>query len=161
MKYLNQAKVLILFISLLYSTVVLSHGPTVKEKSDTALFSGLETSAGKAVLAFQTALETGDAKTARSLLADDVLIFEGKGVERSAEEYASHHMISDMRYLHAMTIVSIEHHVKEHGALAISNSRSRVKGTYKNQEINRIGNETIILERLDGDWKITHIHWSN
>lgn len=161
MKYLNQAKVLILFIALISSTAVLSHEPKVKEKSDTALFSGLQTSAGKAVLAFQTALETGDAKTARSLLADDVLIFEGKGVERSAKEYASHHMLSDMKYLQVMTVVRLEHHVMQYEAVATSMSRSRVKGTYKDKEIDRIGNETITLEKRDGAWKITHIHWSN
>lgn len=160
MKHLNQAKFLTLLMALVISTAVLSHEPTAKKQSDSALFSGLQTYAGKTVLAFQTALETGDAKTARSLLADDVLIFEGKGVERSAEEYASHHMISDMRYLQAMTIVPIEHHVMEHGAVAISKSRSRVKGTYKNKEVDRVGNETIILEKQDDVWKITHIHWS-
>ena len=92
---------------------------------------------------------------------DDVLILEGKGVERSAQEYASHHMLSDMKYLKAMTIESIEHHVTQFDVVAISISRSSVKGTYKDKNIDRIGNETIALKKHDDKWKITHIHWSN
>lgn len=123
--------------------------------------SGLETPAGKTVLAFHKALETGDAQTAQSLLADNVLILEGKGVERSAQEYASHHMLSDMKYLKAMTIESIEHHVTQYNAIAMSISRSSVKGIYKDKTVDRIGNETITLEKKNDKWKITHIHWSN
>jgi ketosteroid isomerase-like protein len=143
-----------------FSAVVSAHGDE-KHNEESQYFSGTDSDAATLVLKFHKALETGNGDLAASLLADDVLIFEGKGVERSAQEYASHHMLSDMKYLSQMQIEIIEHHVKENGTHAISLSRSLVKGQYKGKEVNHIGNETIGLEKLNDDWKITHIHWSN
>jgi ketosteroid isomerase-like protein len=161
MKHIIQPKLLTIFTLILLNGSVFSHENETDKEAKSTMFTGLETSAGKTVLAFHKALETGDAQTARGLLADDVLILEGKGVERSAQEYASHHMLSDMKYLKAMTIESIEHHVTQFDVVAISISRSSVKGTYKDKNIDRIGNETIALKKHDDKWKITHIHWSN
>jgi hypothetical protein len=45
--------------------------------------------------------------------------------------------------------------------VAISIARSSVTGTYKDKNVDRIGNETITLMKLNDTWKITHIHWSN
>jgi ketosteroid isomerase-like protein len=89
------------------------------------------------------------------------LILEGKGIERSAEQYASHHMLSDMKFLKAMTTEKIEHHVTQYDAFAFSVSKSTVNGTYKGKEVDRLGNETMTLAKQDGEWKIMHIHWSH
>nr|WP_297348475.1 nuclear transport factor 2 family protein [uncultured Glaciecola sp.] len=161
MKHVIQTKFLTLVALIVLSGAVFSHENEIEKETKSTMFSGLETPAGKAVLAFHKALETGDVKTARSLLADNVLILEGKSVERSAQEYANHHMLSDIKYLRAMSIESIEHHVVQYDVVATSISRSRVKGTYKDKNVDRIGNETITLRRQDDNWKITHIHWSN
>jgi hypothetical protein len=161
MKHIIHTKLLTMIALILLSGVVFSHGNETDKKAKPTMFSGLETPAGKTVLAFHNALETGDEQTARSLLADNILILEGKGVERSAQEYASHHMLSDMEFLKAMTVESIEHHVTQYDVVAMSISRSSVKGIYKDKSVDRIGNETITLEKKDDKWKITHIHWSN
>jgi ketosteroid isomerase-like protein len=160
MKNINQMYLVFMMFLTMFSSSAFSHGDG-NQQSKSEMFTGLQTDAAKVVIAFQHALETGDAKAARDLLADNVLILEGKGVDRSAEEYASHHMLSDMKYLKAMTIEKIEHHVSQSDAVALSVSRSTVKGTYKDKEINRQGNETMSLEKRNGEWKITHIHWSN
>tara|TARA_R110001606_G_scaffold361564_1_gene514698 strand:+ start:1088 stop:1321 length:234 start_codon:yes stop_codon:yes gene_type:complete len=52
-----------------------------------------------------------------------------------------------MKYLKAMTIESIEHHVNQYDVVAMSISRSSVKGIYKDKNVDRIGNETITLEK--------------
>jgi ketosteroid isomerase-like protein len=143
----------------LSSTAAFAHERKEKQLKS-SMFSGLQTEAAKAVIAFNTALTTGDVKTARNLLADDVLILEGNGVERSAQQYASHHMLSDMKYLQAMTTQTIEHHVTQYDGVAFSISRSTVKGTYKDENVDSQGNETMTLEKLNGEWKIKHIHWS-
>lgn len=161
MNHRIKTKFITMLALILLSGAVFSHENDTAKEAKSTMFSGLETSAGKTVLAFHKALETGDPQTARSLLADDVLILEGKGVERSAQEYASHHMLSDMKYLKEMTITSLEHHINQHNNVAISIARSSVKGTYKDKNVDRIGNETITLMKLNDTWKITHIHWSN
>ena len=125
------------------------------------MFIGVDSPAGKVVMQFHLALKTGDKTTARKLLADDILIFEGGRAERSADEYAHHHMLSDMKYLAAMKSEPLEHNVKIMGNSAVSMSRSKTVGTYKGKERKYEGMETIVLEKKQGEWKIVRIHWSN
>ena len=127
----------------------------------TPLNKGLDTPAAKVVLAFHEALETSNKELARAQLADDVTIYEGGRVERSADEYADHHMLSDMKYLAAMKSETLEHQVTVLGNTAISASRSHTTGSYKGKERDYEGMETMVLEKQNGEWKIKHIHWSH
>lgn len=124
-------------------------------------FSGMDLEAAKVVLAFHKALKDGDKEIVKRILADDVVIFEGGGVERSEAEYEHHHMSADMAYLKEMSIETIEHHVQVSGNAALSLSRSKVTGTYKGKTIDREGMETITLLKKNDQWLISHIHWSN
>lgn len=125
------------------------------------LLTGMELDAAKAVLQFHKALKDGDKATVKRLLADNVMIFEGGGVERSEAEYEQHHMSADMAYLKEMSIKTLEHHVKVSGNSAVSLSRSKVTGTHKGKTVDHEGMETITLNKQDDEWLITHIHWSN
>ncbi|WP_213997605.1 copper resistance protein CopC [Arsukibacterium sp.] len=129
-------------------------------KPEISLFSGLQHPAAKAVLDFHAALKTGDTDAVIRLLASDVVIFEGGGVERSSAEYQSHHMAADIAFLKEMSIESVEHHVVVHGGSALSLARSNVSGVYKGKPIAHTGMETITLQQRNGNWQITHIHWS-
>ncbi len=130
-------------------------------KTDPTLFTGQDTEAAGAVAAFRRALESGDAELARSMLADDVLIFEGGGVERSADQYASHHMRSDMKFLGQMTITPLEHQVSQVGDMAVSMGRSRLRGKMNGKTMDIETMETLVLHKDDSGWKINQIHWSN
>lgn len=149
---------ILLVLLMTFSFAANAHGDKNKDKG---LFKGIDTPAAKVVLAFHQALETGNQKQARAQLADDVTIFEGGRVERSADEYAHHHMLSDMKYLAAMKSDTLEHQVTILGNTAISASRSRTTGTHKGVERDYQGMETIVLEKQNGEWKIKHIHWSH
>ncbi|WP_235281978.1 YybH family protein [Thalassotalea sp. ND16A] len=129
--------------------------------SSANMFSGTDSIPAKIVTQFHQALKSGDKELARSLLADNVLIFEGGGVERSAEEYAHHHMLADMKYLAAVNSTMLEHHVQITGNSAISISRSKTSGTYKGKDVDYEGMETMVLAKHANGWKIVHIHWSN
>lgn len=141
-----------------FSSIVFAHGD---KHQNEALFKGLDSPAAKVVVAFHEALKSGDKQQAQDLLADDVTIFEGGGVERSALEYAQHHMLADMAYLNAVDSQTLEHQVEVVGTTAISISRSHTKGVYKGKERDYESMETMILELQKGSWKIIHIHWSN
>ena len=125
------------------------------------VFVNVDSEAAKAVSLFHASLKQGDAKGARKLLADDVVIFEGGIVERSADEYANHHMIADMKFLSAVNSELLEHQVYTNGDIAYSISRSKTQGKYKGKDIKSTGMESITLKNTDKGWKITHIHWSN
>jgi ketosteroid isomerase-like protein len=117
--------------------------------------------AEKAIYSFHQALKQGNKKEARELLDDNVIIYEGGRVERTADEYADHHMLADMAYLAAINNETLEHNVKVAGDTAYSMSRTKSTGQFKGKTIDHESMETIILRRIAGSWKITHIHWSN
>ena len=154
MKTINVLLVLIIT----FSFVANAHGDKHKQEG---LFNGVDTPVAKVVLTFHEALKTGNKELARAQLASDVLIYEGGRVERSADEYAQHHMLSDMKYLAAMKSKTLEHQVTVLGNTAISASRSHTTGTFKGKERDYQGMETIVLEKHNGEWKIKHIHWSH
>ncbi len=137
-----------------------AHGDKQKHHSN-ALFSGIDSGAGRAVKQFHHALQNGDEKLARRLLADDVLIFEGGGIERSADGYASHHMKADIKFLKELKIKTLEHQVKIAGEMAYSSARTSMKGEYNGKKIDITSMESIVLKKVNGSWLITHIHWSN
>jgi ketosteroid isomerase-like protein len=136
-----------------------AHGDD-KHKQSSPMFVNTDSAPAKAVVAFHQALQSGDKAKARSLLVDDVLMFEG-GVERSADQYAKHHMLADMQYLAAVDTKSLEHQVTISGNMALSISRSKTTGNYQDKAVDYEGLETMVLNQSDGKWKISHIHWSN
>ena len=85
----------------------------------------------------------------------------GSRIERSAEEYRQHHLHADMRFSAAVKTTIIEHHVRVYGDTAVSIARSHTLGTYKGKQIDKQGNETLVLNLINGHWKISHIHWSH
>jgi ketosteroid isomerase-like protein len=40
-------------------------------------------------------------------------------------------------------------------------TRSHVHGMYKEQDIDLISTETLVMKKVGGQWKIVHIHWSS
>ncbi len=126
--------------------------------------SGLSVSArgaAAAVDAFHAALDRGDTRAAASLLADDALIFESGGAERSKAEYAGHHLTADAEFSRAVSSVVTRRAGSSIGGIAWIASEGRTTGTYKGKALDLITTETMILRRIGSVWKITHIHWSS
>ncbi|KAA3647390.1 MAG: DUF4440 domain-containing protein [Proteobacteria bacterium] len=124
------------------------------------LMVGLDTEAAQVVTKFHQALRSKDTDSVRSLLSDDVLIYESGKAERSLEEYASGHMKSDMQYLAQIKSKLIEHQVKVSGDMAVSTARFENTRMVAGRARVSISMETIVVSKIDGQWLITHIHWS-
>lgn len=110
--------------------------------------------------AFHHALEEGNGQAALQWLADDVVILEG-GVAQSKEEYAGHHLGSDMAFLAAMQFERLSRETRQADGVVTVITRTQVKGTFKDQDIDVVSSETAVLKQVDGDWRIQHLHWSN
>lgn len=113
------------------------------------------------VAAFHAALKHGDGAAAQALLDPAVLIFESGYVERSAAEYAGHHLPADMAFSGAMSQTVTSRTVEWVGEVAVVTSETRTQGTYKDKAYDLVGTETMTLRRSGEGWLITHIHWSS
>jgi ketosteroid isomerase-like protein len=117
--------------------------------------------AATTVDAFHAALDRGDARSAASLLADDALIFEEGGVERSKAEYVAHHLPADAAFSRVVASSVTRRVGGSNGALAWIESEGRMKGNYKGKAVDRVTTETMLLRLVGRHWKIVHIHWSS
>jgi ketosteroid isomerase-like protein len=111
--------------------------------------------------AFHAALGRGDTRAAAALLADDALIFESGGVERTKAEYVAHHLPADAAFSKVVSLVITRRAGNSNGALAWVASEGRTTGTYKGRALDLVTTETMILRRTGKNWKIVHIHWSS
>jgi len=111
---------------------------------------------------FHEALTSGDTKAALAMLDDNIQIFEQGWVERSKDEYAAHHLPSDMVFSAATKRTQTKRGGLTAGETAYVMSEGAVIGTFKGKAVNSITLETMVLRRAaDGGWKIVHIHWSS
>jgi ketosteroid isomerase-like protein len=110
--------------------------------------------------ALHEALASGDETQVKSLLDAGVLIFEEGNVERSLDEYAAHHLPADLKFMSSVSYEQQRESGHTEGDLAWIATEGRM--TNKGPEpAERIGTETVVLQRKAGQWKIVHIHWSS
>jgi ketosteroid isomerase-like protein len=117
--------------------------------------------AAAAVDAFHAALRAGDREAALALLAEDALIFEAGGAERSRDEYASHHLASDAAYAAATSDMVTRRAGDASGDVAWITTEGRTTGTFNGRPVDRLTVETMLLRRHADGWRIQHIHWSS
>lgn len=137
-----------------------AHEPA-KTVSASASLAPAALEAAAVVDAFHAALDHGNEADALALLADDVLIFESGGAERSKAEYAGHHLAADANFSQATAQAITQRTGRAEGDLAWIATESKTTGTYKVRPIDLIGTETMLLRRQHGGWQIVHIHWSS
>lgn len=110
--------------------------------------------------AFHYALKAGDRKKVLELLAADVLVFEQGRLEQSRNEYAKRHLKEDMSFSAVTKRTVARRAVQLVRDVAWVTSVNRVTGKVNNREINLTTDETMVLRRVAGRWRIVHIHWS-
>lgn len=134
-----------------------AHGPAPATASVAAEAAG----AAGVVDAFHAALKSGDTAAALGLLAPDVMIFEEGGVERSRDEYASHHLASDAAFAAAVDSTVRRRSGWADGDMAWITSEGRTAGQFNGRAVDRLTTETMVLKRHADGWRIRHIHWSS
>ncbi|MCP9293027.1 YybH family protein [Gracilimonas sediminicola] len=119
-----------------------------------------ETKVLEALDNFKTAIIENDSEAASNVMADDVLILEGSGLE-TEEEYLSHHFHSDGKFLKAMNREILTQKISIEGNTAWVSTVSSMKGTYSEREIDLTSLELAVLKKEGSGWKIAAIHWSS
>ena len=117
--------------------------------------------AAAVVDSFHAALRSGNRDAALTLLADDVLILEGGGAERSKAEYAEHHLESDSAFSREVPSQMSRRTAGVAGNMVWIASEGRTTGSFRGRAIDRVTAETMVLRRTKQGWRIAHIHWSS
>ena len=115
----------------------------------------------KARRSFSARIQSANFDQVRALLADDVLILESGGAERSREEYLGHHAISDAAFLKGAHVQVKQRTARVEGPLAWIGTESELHATKDGKAVTLLSTETMILKKTGADWRIVHIHWSS
>lgn len=111
--------------------------------------------------AFLRALAEGKREAALALLSPKVKIFESGYTENSRDEYAAHHLDSDIDFLRTTRARLLKHEERRAGETAIVMRETETTGSYKDAEVHLFGLETAVLEKAGDGWQIVHLHWSS
>lgn len=114
-----------------------------------------------AVEAFHAALSAGSAAKVEALLDPNVLILESGNVERSRQEYASHHLPSDLKFMRATRYQLKRQTGDTVGDLAWVASEAALTGEPGGKAVDLVSTESLVLKKTASGWKIVHIHWSS
>jgi ketosteroid isomerase-like protein len=117
--------------------------------------------AARVVDDFHAALARGDTSAAAGLLSEAVIIFEGGSAERSLTEYATAHLPADAALEQAVVSQLVRRSGETFGDMAWIASEGRTNGQFKGRDVDRVTTETAVLRRVDGRWRIVHVHWSS
>lgn len=110
--------------------------------------------------AFHFALKSGDRRKALEQLTADVVVFEQGKLDRTRTEYARRHLAEDIGFATVTQRTVARRSVKLQGNVAWVTSVNRTRGKFKNRSVDFTTDETMILTRVGGKWRIVHIHWS-
>lgn len=146
------------------ASLLLSVPASASEPTRTAQSVAVSPEAGEAarvVDAFHAALESGDTDAALALLAEDVMVFEEGGAERTRDEYAAHHLGADASYAAASVSTMTRRLGATSGDTAWILTEGSTTGQAGNSATARLTVETMVLARASDGWRIKHIHWSS
>lgn len=109
---------------------------------------------------FHKALVAGDSTAALALLAPNLVVMEGGGVETFAE-FRKSHLPADIAFARAVSRVRGPATVVIKGDAAWVSSTSTTEGTFRERPVNSVGAELMVLSRVENGWRISAIHWSS
>lgn len=138
-----------------------AHDPKQHTATMPAAVDSVAQAAVAVVEQFSAALRTADFTRLGELLAEDALIFESGGVERSREAYLGHHAISDAQFLKAAHVQVKQRVARVDGLYAWVGTESELHVTDDGKALTVFSTETMLLKKTGADWRIVHIHWSS
>lgn len=110
--------------------------------------------------AFHFALKAGNKQQALELLTPDALVFEQGRLERTRTEYARNRLPEDISFAGVTKRSVSRRTTKLLGNAAWVMSVNRNVGKINGRRVDFTTNETMVLNRINGKWRIVHIHWS-
>ena len=120
-----------------------------------------QTAPADAVNNFHSALREGNHELIIKLLDPRVVVYEEGVPELSFSDYALYHLKADMEFAKSTTRRIIHTRVLEGQEYFAVLNYGTIKGVFQKAKVDQHFSETMLLKRNNGNWRITHIHWSN
>ncbi|QJQ06709.1 nuclear transport factor 2 family protein [Undibacterium piscinae] len=95
------------------------------------------------------------------LLSPEITIYESGYVERSRAEYAAHHLPEDIAFAKASSRKVRQHTERKDGNFSFILEETETKVKIKGKNVTILGTETTVLQKIDEQWRIVHLHWSS
>ena len=144
----------IFFMSLVI-TFLVSSGPLIAQTAP-------ESEVRDLISTVAASFQSGDLQPLDDLFASGrgVHIIEGAGVNHGWAEYRDEHLRPELEVLENLNYryFAIEPQVR--GNMAFAAFRYELSGSMEGRELDIEGRGTAVLERLQGQWKIVHLHTS-
>lgn len=115
----------------------------------------------RALEAYDQAVAKKDVETVRNLLAQDVLLYEHSVRNDGAKDAFENHLKPEILESGGLQLTFSDVRITPETDLALVTRQYRVRGKIQGREIDATGNETLVWQKLDGQWKILHIHYSH
>lgn len=128
------------------------------------VFAQTDADAVKKVLnAYNAAMQKLDTTGTAALFADSSLIVESGSVEGTYQHYEAHHIGPELGEFKAFTFSGYKVNVTVDGDYAFATEEFKYKIVLKENDkiIERNAVTTAVLKKLNGDWKITVMHFSS
>ncbi|WP_255233328.1 nuclear transport factor 2 family protein [Aliifodinibius salipaludis] len=113
-----------------------------------------------ALNSFHQTIVENDVTKARQLLSDSARILEGGNIE-TKEQYLSHHFHSDGKFLSAMNQEVDSQTITFKDNTAWVSTQTHTWGTYNDRKLDLNSLELAVLQKIDGSWKLSALHWSS
>lgn len=108
---------------------------------------------------YAAAVRAMDVEAMGELVTDDLLIFEGPGVDRGWAEYRDHHLKPELEAFESIDYRFQEIEAHPAGDLAWASFRYSLHIVMPEREIDSGGVGTAVLVRgADGAWRLRHLH---
>lgn len=107
------------------------------------------------------ALSSGDSAQVLELLDDDVRVYES-GHAETRDEYRAGHLGVDIEFAQGTEREVLSERVRSAGdGMALYMAEYRTTGTFRGEQVDSRGTETLVMARGPDRWRVVHIHWSS
>ena len=110
---------------------------------------------------YDRAVATKDVATVKTLLAQDVLLYEHSVRNAGIEDVFENHLKPEIVEFEEMKMEFSDVRLDSGTDFGVLTRQYSLRGKLRGREINAKGNETIVWKKASGNWRIVHIHYSH
>lgn len=114
-----------------------------------------------AIEKYEQAFRSKDVDTVKSLLAQDVLLYEHSVRNDGLQDVFENHLKPEITEFQDLQLDFSDVRLTPGTDLALVTRQYRVRGKLRERTIDASGNETMVWKKVAGSWKIIHIHYSH